>query len=171
MRQIDPGVNGSRFSEIEQHYDWGFGVLRNFHPVSHTALDVVDQYKFAEKNKWLSKNDAANYNNRWLQFTGAFQGKTKQVVDKLTKEYQFTNAHIYANWIENGHNYGRHTDEMDVIILNLWGQTAYCCESVYGDKAHSSAVINPGDAIFIRAGTHHTPIILGQRMSVSFSWV
>ena len=63
------------------------------------------------------------------------------------------------------------TDTMDVIILQVWGQTAYCCESVTGQKAHSSVVLNPGDAIFIKAGTHHTPIILGQRMSLSFSWV
>ena len=108
MRQIDPGANGSRFSEIEKHYEWGFGVLRDFYPVTHTALDVVEQYKFAEENNWLSKNDAVNYNNRWLQFSGRFKGKTKQIVDSLIKEYKFNNSHIYANWIQDGHNYGRH---------------------------------------------------------------
>ena len=171
IRQIDPAKNSPDFSDIEMHYDWGFGTIRNFFPVTHTALDVATQYLYAKQKKFLTKDDGANFNNRWMQFSGDFVGKTKDVVDTLKNNYNFTNAHIYANWIRDGHNYGRHVDEMDVIILQVWGETAYCCESVYGEKAHSSVSLSPGDAIFIRNGTYHTPIILGERMSLSFSWV
>lgn len=172
MRQIDAAEGCIGWSELEEFYDWGFGVFRNFAHVSHTALDVVEQFQHAKKNKWLSKGaNEADYNNRWLQFAGEHIGKTKELVKQMKNHYNFTNAHVYANWIQDGHNYGRHTDKMDVIILQLWGETAYCCESVYGEKAHSSMTLKPGDAIFIRNGVWHTPIILGQRMSMSFSWV
>ena len=170
-RQIDPAKYSPGFNELEMHYDWGCGVIRNFYPVEHTALDVAEQFYYARDRKFLSKNDKVNYNNRWLQFAGDFVGKTKEVVDTLKGNYNFKNAHVYANWVQDGHNYGRHTDSMDVIILQLWGKTAYCCESVVGEKAHSSVTLDPGDAIFIRNGTYHTPIILGERMSMSFSWV
>jgi len=170
-RQIDPAVNSPDFSDIEMHYDWGFGTIRNFYPVDHTALDVCQQYLYAKQKGFISKDDAENYNNRWMQFSGDFIGKTKEIVDTLKNNYNFTNAHVYANWIKDGHNYGRHKDAMDVIILQVWGETAYCCESIYGEKAHGSVSLTPGDAIFIRNGTYHTPIILGERMSLSFSWV
>lgn len=171
QRQIDPAKNSPRFGTIEEHYEWGFGVLRNFYNVEHTALDVAQQFYHAKQKGYLSKNDHVNFNNRWLQFTGDFIGRTKDVVDTLKANYNFTNAHVYANWVRDGHSYGRHTDQMDVIILQMWGETAYCCESIYGEKAHSSCTLKPGDAIFIRNGVHHTPIILDERMSISFSWV
>ncbi len=171
QRQIDLGKNSPRFSEIEKHYDWGFGVLRNFYNVDHSALDVADQYYHANSTGHISKNDSANHNNRWMQFSGSFIGKSREVVDTLKANYSFKNAHVYANWVTDGHNYGRHTDVMDVIILQMWGETAYCCESVYGEKAHSSCTLKQGDAIFIRNGVYPTPIILDERMSISFSWV
>jgi len=170
-RQIDRAKDCPHWDDIVKHYEWGFGVIRDFCPVSHTALDVAKQYMFADENKWIAKNDEVNYNNRWMQFAGKFEGKTAEIDQRMRRHYGIKNSHIYANWIQDGHNYGRHTDEMDVIILQVWGRTAYCCESVYGEKAHSSVTLNPGDAIFIRNGVFHTPIILEERMSMSFSWV
>ena len=107
-RQIDPAKNSPRFDEIERHYDWGFGVLRNFYSVDHTALDVAQQYYHAKKENSIAKNDKANYNNRWMQFSGSFVGKSLDVVNTLKANYNFSNAHVYANWVRDGHNYGRH---------------------------------------------------------------
>jgi ribosomal protein L16 Arg81 hydroxylase len=159
-----------RKDELEKAHEWGFGVLRNFYPVKHTALDVVEQYQYAEKNKWIAKHDEANYKNRWLQFKGDFVGETKTVVDHVRELYGARMTHIYANWISDGHTYGKHKDTMDVIILQTWGKMGYGCESPYGEKAHGACTLKPGDAIYIRAGVWHTPFIMSQRMSLSFSW-
>lgn len=111
QRQIDPAKHSPRFGAIEEHYDWGFGVLRNFYKVEHTALDVAQQFYHAKSKGFLSKDNKVNYNNRWLQFSGDFIGKTKDVVDTLKANYNFTNAHVYANWIRVG------TTMVDIRIL------------------------------------------------------
>lgn len=151
-------------------YEHGFGLFKNFVSVDHTALDVADSFYFARKNNALTKDDEANYNNRWLQFRGPFTGKTKTLVNKVNGMLGTHNAHVYASWIKNGHQYGRHCDGMDVVIVQVWNQIAYCCESPYNGKPHNAFVLEPGDAIYIRAGTYHTPVIFGERMSLSFSW-
>ena len=83
------------------------------------------------------------------------------------KRYKFSQQHVYANWIRDGHNYGRHKDAMDVIILQVWNEVAYTVES---ENQHNSFTLSPGDAIYIRNGVYHTPVILGERMTMSFSW-
>ena len=88
----------------------------------------------------------------------------------MTSLYGVKNAHVYANWIKHGHQYGRHNDKMDVIIVQMWNNVSYCVESPYGEKKHTSYTLQPGDAIYIRAGTWHTPIIYGERATMSFSW-
>lgn len=155
---------------LQVGYDYGFAFFKNFVDVDHTALDVAESYYFGKSKNLLSKENEANYNNRWLQFRGPFTGKTEQVYKKVRAITGASTAHVYANWIANGNQYGRHNDSMDVIIVQLWNQVAYCCESPYGGKAHHSFVLDPGDAIYIRAGTFHTPVIFGERMSLSFSW-
>lgn len=156
--------------KIEEGYANGFIYMPKFINVSHTALDVANQYFYSKQNNLLTKENEATYNNRWLQFRGPFIEKTKGVVEKTNRMLGTTNAHIYANWIKDGHHYGRHKDDMDVVIVQVWNKVAYCCESPYGGKMHHSYVLEPGDAIYIRAQTWHTPIIFGERMSISFSW-
>lgn len=138
--------------------------------MNHTALDVVEQYRHARSNGWITKDDRANYNNRWLQFKGGHVGKTLQVVNDVHKRLATTAIHIYANWVKDGHQYGRHNDAMDVAILQTWNSIAYCVESPFGPKQHTAFTLDPGDLIYIRAGVYHTPIIFGERMSMSFSW-
>ena len=118
----------------------------------------------------MSKEYAANYNNRWLQFKGTFVGKTKILVDRVRQSIDAKDAHIYASFQKNGHHYGRHNDAMSVLIVQVWNSIAYCVESEIGEKKHTSYVLNPGDAIYIHKGTWHTPVISEERMTLSFSW-
>ena len=160
------------YDELLEGWHQGFKIFRQVVQTNdhHTALNVADAFYYAKKRKYLTKNDETNYNNRWLQFTGDFHPDTQKIADYFKKRYKFSQQHIYANWKENGFNFGRHNDSMDVLIYQLWGKVGYCVESPYGDEAHISYVLAPGDAIYIRAGTYHTPIIHEQRMSLSFSW-
>jgi ribosomal protein L16 Arg81 hydroxylase len=163
-------VKSPAWNDLCEGYKEGYILLKNYMDVDHTALDVSEQYLYARDRNFLTKETPATYNNRWLQFTGTFQGKTKRIVDHVRADLGASKAHIYANWVQNGHQYGRHNDGMDVIIVQVWNTIAYCVESPFGGCGHTSFVLSPGDAIYIRAGTWHTPVIFGERMSLSFSW-
>jgi len=170
MKQFEGKVKDEVLGDIEKGYEQGFVYLPQLISVNPTALEVVEQYQYARSRGWLTKNDEANFNNRWLQFTGKFLGAFETTRKVMTNLYGVKNAHIYANWIKHGHQYGRHNDDMDVIILQMWNSVSYCVESVHGEKKHTSYTLQPGDAIYIRAGTWHTPIIYGERATMSFSW-
>ena len=170
MKQFEGKVKDEVLGDIEKGYEQGFVYLPQLISVNPTALEVVEQYQYARSRGWLTKNDEANFNNRWLQFTGKFLGAFETTRKVMTNLYGVKNAHIYANWIKHGHQYGRHNDDMDVIILQMWNSVSYCVESVHGEKKHTSYTLQPGDAIYIRAGTYHTPIIYGERATMSFSW-
>lgn len=157
-------------TKLFEGYEFGYMFFKNFFEVDHTALDAANAYYYGKRHKRLSKENDANYNNRWLQFEGPFEQKTQSVVDSIHNIIGSSAAHVYANWIANGHQYGRHKDMMDVLILQTWNKVAYCVESPYGGQGHHSYVLEPGDAIYIRAGTYHTPVIFGERMTLSFSW-
>ena len=88
----------------------------------------------------------------------------------MKQHYGTSQSHIYANWKQDGHHYGRHKDQMDVIIVQMWNEVAYCVESPYGENKHHSYSLRPGDAIYIRNGTWHTPVVFGERATMSFSW-
>ena len=160
-------VSPSFVDWLEKSRDWGFGIKRQIYRPNPTALDVVNQYMYAKKNGWLTKEDDANYNNRWLQFTGKFDGQFDECYRYMHMHFNVMKAHVYANWKQDGHNYGRHKDSMDVILVQMWNKTAYTVES---ENQHSSFTLSPGDALYIRHGVYHTPVILGERATMSFSW-
>lgn len=166
--QFDALKGSSLYDDLKEGHDHGFKVFRNLVDLDITAMDAAEQYFLAKKQDQLIKEDKANYNNRWFQ--PCYSNGTKRIeriYNYISKQYKTTQCDIYANWIRDGHNYGRHNDKMDVLILQLWNDMAYCVES---EKQHSSYTLSPGDAIYIKNGVYHTPIILGERMTMSFSW-
>jgi len=166
--QFDILKGSSLYDDLKEGHDHGFKVFRELVDLDITALDVAEQYFHAEKQKALIKQDKINYNNRWFQPNCSDCTKRIQRISNyISKQYKTGQCDIYANWIRDGHNYGRHNDTMDVLILQIWNEMAYCVES---ENQHASYTLAPGDAIYIRAGTYHTPIILGERMTMSFSW-
>ena len=158
------------YDDLYEGHTAGFKIMRNLVDVNLTALDVVKAYQYADKKKYLQPLKEINYNNRWLQFKGEFEPESEKVARYMKKRFKFSQQHIYANWIPDGFSFGRHKDGMDVIILQCWNTVAYTVESPYGEKENSSFVLSPGDAIYIRSGVYHTPIIFGERMTMSFSW-
>ena len=102
-----------------QAHEHGFGIKRQIYRPNPTALEVCEQYYFAKKNGWLSKEDEVNYNNRWMQFRGTSIGQFNQCARFMNQHFQCNVAHIYANWKMDGHNYGRHLDDMPVILVQM----------------------------------------------------
>lgn len=143
-KQFKNKVIDKYLPQINDGYDWGFKLIRGLVKPDPTALEVVQQYQFAKTNNWLDKEDDANYNNRWLQFRGDFQGQFKKTSDFMIRNFGIDQSHIYASWIKDGHSYGRHCDTMDVIIVQMWNEIAYCVES---ENQHTSYTLSPGDAL------------------------
>ena len=170
MKQFEGKVDQHAILDLEEGYEQGFKILRNFIQVNPTALEVAEQYYYSKKKNYLTKENEANHNNRWLQFRGDFRGQFKYVAEYMKQHYGTSQSHIYANWKQDGHHYGRHKDQMDVIIVQMWNEVAYCVESPYGENKHHSYSLRPGDAIYIRNGTWHTPVVFGERATMSFSW-
>tara|TARA_B100001778_G_scaffold278328_1_gene242267 strand:- start:943 stop:1479 length:537 start_codon:yes stop_codon:yes gene_type:complete len=169
--QFDSLKGSDVFNGLVVGHDAGFRLYRNLLDLDITALDVAEQYYHAEKQKALVKQDKVNYNNRWFQPNCVDCTKRIQkIYNYISRQYKTKQCDIYASWVRDGHSYGRHKDTMDVLILQVWNEMAYCIESPYGEKQHTSFTLSPGDAIYIRSGVYHTPIILGERMTMSFSW-
>ena len=154
---------------LKESFKKGHGIWRNICNPTPTALEVVQQYEHLREVGNLTKDDEANYNNRWLCF------EDDEYIGQFNKTYQFMNkvfavrsAHCYANWIRDGHNYGRHKDTQDVLLVQMWNETAYTVESM---GVHTSYTLSPGDCLYIRAHAYHTPVILGERATMSFSWI
>ena len=161
------------YDTLMEGHEAGFKVFRNIVQLDITALDVAEQYYHCKKIGVLVKEDSANYNNRWFCPNLKLKDTTKRIgkiFNYIQQQYRTSQCDIYASWVRDGHSYGRHNDEMDVLILQVWNEMAYTVESPFGEKAHTAFTLSPGDALYIRNGTYHTPVILGERMTMSFSW-
>ena len=169
QKQFEPFCKDKHFLPwVEKSFEHGYGIWRNLCKPNPTALEVVEQYQHARDKGYLTKDDSANYNNRWLCFDQrCLIGQVEKTFEFMIRSFGLRAAHIYANWIRDGHNYGRHKDTQDVILVQMWNETAYTVES---EKQHTSFTLSPGDALYIRNGVWHTPVILEERATMSFSW-
>jgi len=169
MKQFEQYCTDKRYLPwVEKSFKQGVGIWRGLCKPNPTALEVVQQYEHCRQNGLLTKDDKANYNNRWLTFkSDAYIGQFKKTTDFMKKSFGIRAAHCYANWVRDGHHYGRHLDDQDVILVQMWNETAYTVET---KGLHTSYTLSPGDALYIRNMAYHTPVILGERATMSFSW-
>ena len=154
---------------LDESFERGFGIWRELCKPNPTALEVVQQYEHAKKEGYLTKEDEQNYNNRWLCFeSDAYIGQFQKTFTFMNKAFGVRCAHCYANWKKDGHHYGRHKDNQDVLLVQMWNETAYSVES---RGVHTSFTLSPGDCLYIRNEAYHTPVILKERATMSFSWI
>lgn len=91
-------------------------------------------------------------------------GTLQAAYDEVHADQSIDEMHVYVSVAANSTSFGRHKDDMNVLIVQSIG--------VIGYKFDSGAVctLNPGDSIFIPKGVYHDPIIEGPRATLSFSW-
>tara|TARA_E500000318_G_scaffold48411_1_gene45545 strand:- start:1013 stop:1471 length:459 start_codon:yes stop_codon:yes gene_type:complete len=95
-------------------------------------------------------------------------GTLTQVFDRVNHEMRTKVLHVYTSLGGNSPTFGRHKDEMDVLIIQSIGQIKY---KIDNDTTESDTVtLNPGDGLIIKEGVYHTPIIKEPRVTLSFSW-
>lgn len=93
-----------------------------------------------------------------------YTGNIHRTVNNLKKHYNFKNMHMYISFGKYSTTFGRHKDEVDVLIVQSIGKTSYKFDNGYVCE------LSPGDSLFIPKGVYHKPVVLEQRVSLSFGF-
>ncbi len=90
--------------------------------------------------------------------------KLQKVYNKVNKKWNIKMMHVYTSLGANSVTFGKHCDEVDVLIVQSVGRVNYLIEGL------GVIECNPGDGIIIPASVYHTPYVLEPRITLSFSW-
>ena len=77
-------------------------------------------------------------------------------------------VHVYTSFGGGSQTFGRHDDEVNVLIAQSIGRVGYRIDNNKGD--FEDVYLDPGDGIIIKKGVFHAPIIGEPRVTLSFSW-
>ncbi len=129
--------------------------------------DVIDKlsYEFSQKTHKTIIADLLNpptFVMHTNYLPNSIGDAYKEVCNSLESNMEM---HIYTSLGSQSDTFGRHKDKDDVIIVQSIGQVEY----KFDDGC--SFVLHPGDSLFIKRGVYHNPIVLGPRVTLSFSWL
>lgn len=82
--------------------------------------------------------------------------------NEVKEKIDVKDLHIYTSLGTYSSSLGRHTDPMDVLIVQAVGSVEYFFDD------GSTYRLEPGDSIYIPENTYHNPIILSHRITLSF---
>jgi len=84
--------------------------------------------------------------------------------DEVKAKRDITILHIYASFCKNAPTFGRHRDNLNVLLVQSIGKMSY----LFDDGVEVQ--MKPGDSLFIRKEVYHNPIVHEPRVTLSFSW-
>ena len=84
-------------------------------------------------------------------------------VQKILERLRLKYAHLYMNMVVDTGTFGNHKDEMNVWYWQCEGRTKWIIDE------KDECLLEPGDLIFIEAGTYHNIIPLTPRFGISMS--
>lgn len=93
-----------------------------------------------------------------------YPGSIQSAYNEVETDKGISILHIYISFGRNGLTFGRHCDNMNVLLVQSIGKMTY----IFDDE--SEIEINPGDSLFIPKGVYHNPIVTEPRCTLSFSW-
>jgi len=107
----------------------------------------------------VSREHAPSFvlHNRYLP------GSIQRAYDKVKEFEGIDEMHIYTSLGGGSPTFGKHKDDVDVLIIQSVGRMAYVIE----DKEY---LLNPGDGLVIPCGVYHSPLVIEPRITLSFSW-
>ena len=127
------------------------------------TLNKLD-YESSKRECRMIQKDAEMSPTFVLQSTylpGTIQDAYNEVFDNFSRDIY--NVDVYVSFTSFSDTFGRHKDTNDVLIVGSFG------EVIYKFDDDSEALVKPGDALLIRKGVYHTPIVLGPRITLSFT--
>jgi ribosomal protein L16 Arg81 hydroxylase len=97
----------------------------------------------------------------FVTHTDFYPGSVQSAFDEVSSVFPVTDLHIYISVAGNSKTFGRHKDDMNVLIVPAIGDIIYRMDD--GEYRMS-----PGDALYIPSGVYHCPLVLGPRVTLSF---
>jgi hypothetical protein len=93
-----------------------------------------------------------------------FPGTIGESFDEVKSKTGIDVLHLYISFAKNASIFGKHCDDVDVLIVQSIGNVSYEFdnEMVYD--------LDPGDSLFIPKSVYHKPIVHDPRVTLSFSW-
>lgn len=141
--------------------------LRNFPKAKRITWDDIIYKMSQEMPNGTHNMLARNVNDSLTINLISNVGLTKSISDAYKEIRKATNTptmHMFVSFAKNAHSWGRHKDDMDVLLVQAIGETSY--------KFDDGEVVklSPGNSLFIPAGEYHDPIVTGPRVTLSLSW-
>jgi len=99
----------------------------------------------------------------FLMIEDYYPGNFEQVFNFVSEDCGVKVLHTYASFGENSMTFKNHFDDVDVLLVQARGSTKYRCDEQF-------YTLNPGDSLFLPKGVYHEPIVIGPRITLSFSW-
>lgn len=127
--------------------------------------DIIDKISVEFKNqtqKFLIKDLFTP--PTFVLHTKYFPNSIQIAYNEVCASHNMKDMHMYISLGRGSHTFGRHKDEMDVLIVQAKGNVEYQFDN------GSKYLLNEGDSLFIPVGVYHTPIVLSPRVTLSFSY-
>ena len=134
-------------------------------PAQVTWADIID--KFDEESNHYPHHVFSNPDDSFSSLvltTPTLPPSLKAAFDEVKKTDDITILHIYASLSRQSSTFGRHSDSMDVLLVQAIGETGYRFDD------GKTITLKPNDGLIIKKGIYHEPIISGPRATLSFSW-
>jgi len=126
--------------------------------------DVMKKFSYdidiSKKFKSIGKNNELH--NSFVCNSDYYPGNISNILKRVSTKYTYKNVHMYVSLGNNSDTFGRHNDDVDVLIVQSIGTMSYRFDNGYVCN------LNPSDSLFIPKGVFHEPIVCGQRVTLSF---
>tara|TARA_R110000824_G_scaffold252206_3_gene440952 strand:- start:1397 stop:1834 length:438 start_codon:yes stop_codon:yes gene_type:complete len=134
-------------------------------PAQVTWADIIEKFNEESNNRahhvFSDPHDCFSS----LVLTSPTLPPTLQIAfDEVKKTEDITILHVYASLSHRSSTFGRHSDSMDVLLVQAIGETGYRFDD------GKTITLKPNDGLIIKKGIYHEPIISGPRVTLSFSW-
>ena len=128
--------------------------------------DVISKIDSEFKNRTVKVIESSSKEPPTFLLRNIFHPTTLGAAYKeVEAETNISVMHTYVSFSESSSTFGRHCDEVDVLIVQSIG-----CVSYKFDDG-KIVTLNPGDSLYIKRGVYHEPVVHGPRVTLSFSWL
>lgn len=134
-------------------------------PSQVTWADIIEKFDKESQNPFhdVFANPDDPFSSLVLT-TPPLPSSLKAAFDEVKKTDDITILHIYVSLSRQSSTFGRHSDSMDVLLVQAIGETGYRFDD------GKTITLKPNDGLIIKKGIYHEPIISGPRATLSFSW-
>ena len=119
----------------------------------------VEQQRLMEE--WQGIEETRGDTNLLTECGYSEPGLLNDVLNEMMK-YGYNSLHIYYSKLKEAKTGGKHTDCVDVLIVQSYGRMKYIIDD-------DEIILNPTDSVFIPSGIYHEGVHIEPRITCSFA--